>query len=152
MRLNHFTDLGLRTLIYLTQPAAIKRFTIRTAAEELNVSVHHLVKVVNFMANQGWIISLRGRNGGIMLAGPPESYRIGSLIRILEERDAARKNVLIDCLSLECPLQNQCFIKNILTEALDVFTGYLNRFSLRDVIHDPVSFGKLIKGHVPDKN
>lgn len=144
MKLNHFTDLGLRTLIYLTQPAATKRFTIRAAAEDLNVSAHHLVKVVNFMAIQGWIISLRGRNGGIMLAAPPESYRIGTLIRIMEERGSAKKNALIDCLSLDCPLRNHCFLNNILTEGLDVFTGYLNRFSLHDFICDPVSLEKNI--------
>jgi len=82
MKLNQFTDLGLRTLIYLTQPARSTPFTIRQAALELDVSANHLVKVVNFMGHQGWVVTTRGRNGGMSLARPMSEYPLGTVIRI----------------------------------------------------------------------
>ena len=85
MKLNQFTDLGLRTLIYLTQPQRASPFTISEMAQRLNISKNHLVKVVHFMARMNWVTTTRGKGGGVVLAKAPSEYRLGSVIRQLEE-------------------------------------------------------------------
>lgn len=143
MKLNQFTDIGLRTLIYLTQPERDFPFTIRQAASELHVSSHHLVKVVNFMAKQGWIVTARGHNGGIRLSCSPAEYRLGTVIRTLEER-GNNSYQLINCQSMACPLRSNCNLNAILHDAMAVFTDYLERYTLADAVRDPQSLSMLI--------
>ena len=147
MKLNQFTDIGLRTLIYLTQPERALPFTIRQVAAELLVSSHHLVKVVNFMAKQGWIVTARGHNGGIGLSRSPAEYRLGTVIRTLEER-GNNSYQLVNCHSMACPLRSNCNLNTILHGAVNVFTEHLEQYTLADAVRDPQSLGTLIRVHM----
>ena len=99
MQLTHFTDLGLRVLMYLSHPRRDTPVTIGEVAERFSASRHHLVKVVHFMSQQGWLVTTRaGRRLG---PGQPLShYRLGATIRALEH-----VNELIDCSDPPCALQ-----------------------------------------------
>lgn len=136
MKLNQFTDLGLRTLIYLTQPYRDTPFTIGEMASELKVSANHLVKVVHFLAKQGWVITTRGRNGGIVLAKTMEEYQLGTVIRTLEER-ADNSNELVNCHTPKCVLIQHCQLKSLLHGAMINFFAYLNQYTLADAVHNP---------------
>lgn len=146
MKLNQFTDLGLRALIYLTQSARATPFTINQMATEMNVSAHHLVKVVHFMARQGWVVTSRGRNGGVALARKPIDYKLGTVIRILEER-ADNSNQLVNCHSPACPLRYNCNLKSILHGAMTVFVEYLEQYTLSDAVRDPQGLSEQV--HIP---
>jgi Rrf2 family transcriptional regulator, nitric oxide-sensitive transcriptional repressor len=135
MQLNRFTDLGLRVLIYLTQPARSTPFTISEMAEELMVSHNHLVKVVHFMGKQGWVQTTRGKGGGISLARPASEYRMGEAIKMLEKNT---QNQLVDCHTTPCTLINICMLKPALDQALQVFFDYLDQYTLADMIKTPL--------------
>jgi Rrf2 family nitric oxide-sensitive transcriptional repressor len=137
MQLNRFTDLGLRVLIYLTQPARTTPFTISEMAEELKVSHNHLVKVVHFMGKQGWVQTTRGKGGGISLARPASEYRLGQAIKILEQ-NTQNQNQLVDCHSMPCTLISICALKPTLDQALTVFFDYLDQYTLADMIKKPL--------------
>lgn len=79
----HFTDLGLRVLMYLSHQVRDTPVTI-SDAERFDVSRHHLVKVVHFMGQQGWLITTRGKGGGLALAFGLQHYRLGQVVRVLE--------------------------------------------------------------------
>ena len=81
MQLNRFTDLGIRVLMYLGSIEG-SSVTIARLAEDLQVSKNHLVKVVHFMAQQQWLLTSRGKSGGIALAKRPEDYAIGNVVRV----------------------------------------------------------------------
>ena len=66
MQLNKFTDYALRILMYISQPKDAP-YTIAEIARDLRVSQNHLVKIVHFMGKQDWIITTRGKGGGIRL-------------------------------------------------------------------------------------
>ena len=87
MQLTRFTDFGLRVLMYLTQcrdrPAAV---TIPEIAARFDLSRNHLVKVVHFMSQRGWVSTARGKGGGLALARPAADYRLGDLVRELEQQ------------------------------------------------------------------
>ena len=137
MQLNRFTDLGLRVLIYLTQPARSTPFTISEMAEELMVSHNHLVKVVHFMGKQGWVQTTRGKGGGISLARPASEYRMGEAIKMLE-KNTQNQNQLVDCHKTPCTLINICILKPALDQALQVFFDYLDQYTLADMIKTPL--------------
>lgn len=143
MKLSQFTDIGLRTLIYLTQPARQEPFTIRQMAAELNVSTHHLIKVVSFMARQGWILTFRGHNGGVKLASSPADYKLGTVIRTLEER-ADNAHQLVNCHTPACPLSSNCKLKSLLQDAINNFTSYLEQYTLADAVRNPQALSGLM--------
>ena len=115
MQLTHFTDLGLRVLMYLSEPRDTP-VTIGEIAERFAASRNHLVKVVHFMAQQGWLATSRGKGGGLALARPVSHYRLGEIIRTLEDIGD-----LIDCAEPPCFLRGRCRLKGVLDEALAAF-------------------------------
>ena len=69
MQLTKYTDFGLRVLMYLTQSDGRSTpVTVPEIAERFEVSRNHLVKVVHFLSQQGWIATTRGKGGGLRLA------------------------------------------------------------------------------------
>lgn len=128
MQLTRFTDLGLRVLMYLTYKERTEPVTIPEIADIFQVSRNHLVKVVHFMAQQKWLITTRGKGGGMALAHPPEHYRIGDIVRTLEDNPR-----LIDCDKPPCVLKRSCQLSGALQRALNLFFEDLNRYTLADV-------------------
>ena len=137
MQLNRFTDLGIRVLMYLSsvdRPSV----TIGRLAEDLQVSKNHLVKVVHFMAQQQWLLTSRGKSGGIALAKRPEDYAIGNVVRVLEQNSVNGER-LINCQQPPCVLLPACGLPFILQQALEQFYQFLNQYNLADVVTQPVA-------------
>ncbi|HEX5312943.1 Rrf2 family transcriptional regulator [Aquabacterium sp.] len=132
MQLTQFTDLGLRVLMYLSHQGRDTPVTIAEVAERFTASRHHLVKVVHFMGQQGWLVTTRGKGGGLALAHPLNHYRLGATIRVLE-----RLNELIDCGDPPCTLQGRCHLKSILDEAMEALFERLDRYTLADAVGAP---------------
>ncbi|SCK07617.1 Rrf2 family transcriptional regulator [Vogesella sp. LIG4] len=133
MQLTHFTDLGLRVLMYLSEPRDTP-VTIGEIAEQFSASRNHLVKVVHFMAQQGWLATSRGKGGGLALARAASQYRLGEVIRTLEDIGD-----LIDCAEPPCFLRGRCRLKGVLDEALRAFFAVLDRYTLADVVASPTA-------------
>jgi len=141
MQLTRFADLGLRVLMYLTQPERSTPVTIVEIATQFNVPANHLTKVVHRLGQIGWIQTQRGRNGGLRLSSPPSEIRIGDVIRQMEG-DAP----LIDCDGLDCTLAGGCGLRGALGAAQRAFYESLNRHTLADVTKPPTS-GKIATLH-----
>lgn len=142
MQLTRFTDFGLRVLMYLTQcrdrHAAV---TIPEIAGRFGVSRNHLVKVVHFMAQREWVNTTRGKGGGLNLARPASEYRVGDLIRELEQQGP-----LIDCREPPCALDGSCRLSGVLAQTLNAFYDALNAYTLADLVRDPTA-AAIIKLH-----
>lgn len=134
MQLNKFSDFGLRLLMYLLQPRD-ELATIAQAAQDLKISENHLVKVTHFMSKQGWIISTRGKGGGIRLAEHAYELPIGELVRTLEHDEKA-----VNCLEPACVLRFSCGLKSVLDQALEQFYQHLNSYQLKDALERPVPY------------
>lgn len=126
MRLTRYTDYAMRVLLYLgTHPDKI--CSIAEIARTYGVSQNHLMKVVNDLANAGYVTSLRGRSGGLRLGRPAEAINIGEVIRHTEEGFD-----LVDCPS--CFIAPACGLNGALAEALTAFMAVLDGYTLADLI------------------
>lgn len=130
MQLTKQTDLGLRTLIYLALNPG-RRVAAGEIASVFGVSLHHLLKVTGRLAAAGFVETHRGKAGGLTLAAPPETLRIGSVVRELEG-----VNPLIDCEKSSCPAQPECRLKGVVDDALRAYLGVLDACSLDDLVRD----------------
>ena len=129
MQLSRFTDLGLRVLMYLCDAEPGQPITIAEVAERFDVPHNHLAKVVQFMGQQGWVVSVRGKGGGMRLAQAADRYRLGQLVRLLERTDE-----LINCAEPPCVLRGQCALKGLLAQGEDAFYEALDAFTLADAL------------------
>tara|TARA_R110002110_G_scaffold205066_1_gene416779 strand:+ start:189140 stop:189577 length:438 start_codon:yes stop_codon:yes gene_type:complete len=133
MRLTAYTDYSLRVLIYLAVSTE-ERATIREIAQHYNISRNHLMKVVQELSQRGYVVALRGKNGGLQLKKPPAEIKIGKLVAAMENDMA-----LTECLgnNNQCILTPACALRPILAEALKSFLSTLDRYTLEDVVAGP---------------
>ncbi|MEZ5386159.1 MAG: Rrf2 family transcriptional regulator [Prosthecobacter sp.] len=130
MKLSLFTDYSLRVLMF----AALKgeTFSLSEVAEAYNISRHHLVKVVNYLAKLGYLETRRGRGGGIALGMKPEKIRIGMVVRRTEDTP-----FIVECFDKQhntCPINGSCRLKGALAQAVNAFYETLDRHTLSDLV------------------
>lgn len=141
MQLTQFTDYSLRALIYI----ALRKdsCTIKDITEAYSISINHMVKIIHNLAKFGLIKTIRGKNGGILLAASPETINLGELIIKLEPNFD-----LVPCFNKEktnCCIAPICKLKSVLHEAQRVFINVLKRYTLADLLHNENELFTLLK-------
>lgn len=148
MQLNKFTDYALRILMYVARPSDVP-YTIADIARDLHVSQNHLVKIVHFMGKQHWIVTIRGKGGGLRLNPEAKSLKLGEIVRTLQGHQQ-----IVECNTPPCVLRSHCGLKGILDQALESFYQSLNQYTLGEVIqhgilpsskHSNIEFLELIQ-------
>ncbi len=131
MRLTLYTDYSLRVLIYLALEKD-QLVTITELADFYKISRNHLVKVVHNLGLGGFILTTRGKNGGIRLARTPDEIIIGEVVRETEpDLD------LLECFNPaedKCVITRTCGLKSVLLDARNTFIGTLDQYTLADII------------------
>lgn len=146
MNLTRFTDFALRTLIFV----AIRRepmTSIERVSVAFDISKNHLLKVVNALAQHGWLKTTRGRKGGIALGMPADQIRIGDVVRAMEPGFD-----LLECFDAErdqCRISKACRLKGMLHRALRSFLDELDRHTLADLVVDREALESLLVGQGP---
>jgi Rrf2 family nitric oxide-sensitive transcriptional repressor len=132
MQLTRYTDYALRVLIYLAHKDD-ELATIGEIAGAYGVSENHLMKIVHDLGKLGYIITVRGKGGGIRLGRAPEKINLGEVVRNTEETLH-----VVECLADDyaggCRLAPTCRLKGVLQEAHDAFFEHLDRYTLQDLI------------------
>ncbi|MGZ9097345.1 MAG: Rrf2 family transcriptional regulator [Micavibrio sp.] len=131
MQLTIFTDYGLRSLMYLAaQPDRL--CSIREIADHYGVSYNHLVKVAHRLSQLGYVLSVKGRGGGLKLAKDTLTLKLGDLIQTLEPNMD-----IVECFNRDmntCRITNSCRLKHYLFDAKGAFVASLNNHTLADTI------------------
>jgi Rrf2 family nitric oxide-sensitive transcriptional repressor len=135
MNLSLFTDYSLRVLMFAGVQSKAS-FSVNDVARAHRVSRHHMAKVVNFLAQRGYLSAKRGRGGGICLGRKPGEIRVGTVVRETE----AGGIPLLECFddaTNTCPLIRACRLKGVLAEASQAFFKTLDQYTLDDLIQRP---------------
>ena len=140
MQLTHYTDYGLRVLIFLSIQENEQRVTISEIAEHFKIPRNHLVKVVHRLGQLEFILSTRGKNGGIILGQPSDQIHIGDVVRKMESTLD-----IVNCESPSpCPLNPSCRLKSILQSAGDAFLNVLDQYTIADLQQAPGQLNTLL--------
>lgn len=146
MRLTHYSDLGLRLMMFLAvrqgQETSIGSATLGEVSERLAVSKNHLVKVSHQLTRAGLIESLRGRNGGVRLAYPPEDISVEQVLRATEDNFD-----LVECFggARDCTLERACRLAQALRDAREAFFASLREVSLADLVGNGLAFTRALQ-------
>jgi Rrf2 family nitric oxide-sensitive transcriptional repressor len=137
MRLTMYTDYTLRVMMYL----AVKHrqdgvATIDEMARSYDISRNHLTKIVNELAQTGFIETIRGRSGGARLARAPAEISIGAVVR-MAEKDFAVVACHDTSTPHNCAIFQACNLKRGMARAVDAFMQELDKMTLEDAISAP---------------
>jgi Rrf2 family transcriptional regulator, nitric oxide-sensitive transcriptional repressor len=133
VHLTRQTDFALRTLIFLASQPADALIQIRQICEVFDIPRNHLSKVVNKLANLGYVDSHRGRGGGIRLGREATDINIGALVRDMEPTLFP-----INCEEPACVLLPACRFRSVLGEASKAFINTLDGYALSDLMDSEV--------------
>lgn len=132
MQLTLHADYALRVLVYLgTYPDRV--VSTQEISSAYGISKHHLVRVVQTLAENGYVDVSAGRSGGVRLAREPQQIRLGDVVRNAEPN--LRLAECFDEKTNTCPIAPVCALKGMLNEALNAFLARLNRYTVADVLH-----------------
>ncbi|WLR49963.1 Rrf2 family transcriptional regulator [Bacillus tianshenii] len=75
---------GLTIMIALAKKTGDSPTSLKSIAQEYNLSEHYLEQLIAPLRNAGLVKSIRGAYGGYILAKDAESITAGDIIRVLE--------------------------------------------------------------------
>ena len=131
LRLTRYSDYSLRVLMYLALcPGQL--VTIDEISRAYDISKTHLTKVVHDLGRAGYVETIRGRGGGLRLAGDPVDIGVGEVVRHTEGSFD-----LVECFdsaTSRCRLASVCTLHGVLDEALDAFLATLDQYTLADLV------------------
>jgi Rrf2 family nitric oxide-sensitive transcriptional repressor len=114
-----------------------------------DIKPNHLTKVVHHLGRCGWVDTLRGKGGGLMLARPPSEIRIGQVV--LDTEGQAEP---AECFADEpsrCTIVRCCRLKGVLAQAVEAFYAVLDRSTLADITASPQELGRVLQFTRPPK-
>ena len=132
MRLTKFTGHAIRILIDCAQ-ANGGLVKVATISDRLDITPQNAFKIVNLLARAGFIMSVRGRNGGVKLARPAAAIRIGDVVRATE----------VTHLEIEGALAGSREpghgVNRVLDTALEAFIEVLDQHTIADMARNQMS-------------
>jgi len=140
MQLTQFTDYSLRALIYIALRKEV--CTINDIAKAYAISSNHLLKIIHHLSKLGVIKTIRGKNGGIIMAQNPADINLGELVIKLEPHFD-----LVPCFNKEkanCCIAPVCKLKRILCDAKDSFLRVLKSYTLADILANEIALKALL--------
>jgi Rrf2 family nitric oxide-sensitive transcriptional repressor len=141
VRLTTFSDYTLRVLIYLGVHDH-QTATVGQIAAAYGISANHLMKVVHYLAQGGYIETTRGKGGGMRLGLAPEKINLGEVMRATEDN---RK--LVECFDRDasnCRIEPACVLRGVLGEALGAFFRSLDAYTLADLLVPKTRLAKML--------
>lgn len=137
MRLTVYTDYTLRVMIYLAMKYRSGEVaTIDEIAGAYGISRNHLMKIVNELAQSGFIETTRGRAGGARLARAPHSISLGEVVR-MAEKDFAVVQCQDRTFEADCAVFQACNLKRGLRRAVDAFMAELDKMTFEEAVSAP---------------
>ena len=144
MQLSKFTDYGLRLLMQLMAMGP-ERVSVKRIAATFEISEHHVAKVASELVKGGFVLSDRGRAGGLTLAKDPTDILIGDVVRHLTGDVPAAECFNRDSNEQNCRAFAQCGLRGPLIEAQQAFFNVLDNYSLHDVVARPAMMRELLE-------
>jgi Rrf2 family protein len=134
MLLNRSAQYSLLALIYLARQPEGRYVMTRDVADALSLPQPFLAKVLQPMTRRGWLLSSRGRFGGVTLA---EATRAMSILQIIEHLDnfGGRRDCLLGLRN--CDDTSACVLHCQWQPIKDELRTYLASHNLAQMADDP---------------
>jgi len=133
VKLSTRAEYGLRAMFELASKYGQGPVPLRVIARDQEISENYLEQLIAVLRKAGLVESVRGPQGGYMLAAPPESITVGDVVRVVEGPIAP-----MDCVSegtqADCGRAGCCASRVIWEKVRDSISEVLDGFTLADMV------------------
>jgi len=123
----------VQAMVDLAQHMAEGPISLKSIAERQNLSEHYLEQLIPELRKAGLVKSIRGAQGGYILAKKPEVINIGDIIRALEGPIAP-----VECTYQAgencCEKTNFCLTREVWVKVRDSINDVVDSISLEDLL------------------
>lgn len=123
---------ALRVMLDLAQHREDGYISLKTIADRQQVSMKYLEIIVSSLKKAALVDSTRGKEGGYMLSKEPSEYRVGDILRCIEDNLAP-----VSCIksgSVSCERAGECMTVPMWMELDELINNYLDAVTLDDLI------------------
>lgn len=132
---------GLRAMIELALRDQEDPVSVKSIAECQDISEAYLEQLMAILSRRGLVRSIRGAQGGYLLARDPSTIRVGDVIRALDG-----PLVPVECVSRENPVNckryDHCPTRPVWERVRDVLEKSLDSLTLQDLRNQMLASGK----------
>ncbi|SES72287.1 transcriptional regulator, BadM/Rrf2 family [Natronincola peptidivorans] len=135
MKLSTKGRYGLKAMFDLTIHYGDGPIALKSIAERQEISDHYLEQLIAILRKAGLVKSVRGAQGGYMLAAEPKNITVGDIIRTLEGPLAPSDCVMEDD-PKSCEKANYCVTKVVWEKIRDSMNNVIDSITLGDMLED----------------
>ena len=123
---------ALRVMLDLAQHPEDGYVSLKTVADRQGISMKYLEMIVGGLKKAELVDSTRGKEGGYKLNRSPADYKVGEILRSLEDNLAP-----VACIkdgSVHCEQASACMTIPMWKELDDITNAYLDGVTLEDLL------------------
>jgi len=125
------TDYAVRALKYIYKKN--NSVNIAELSKELDISHSFLRKILQMMAHEGILKSVKGKNGGFEIIQSPETIKITDIIEVFQGEIELNRCLVKDEI---CPDRCKCSLRKKVSEIENFVSGMFSSLSLKDLIDE----------------
>ena len=104
---------------------------IKDIAASQGISAKYLEQIISSLKKAGYVRSLRGAQGGYMLAREPQTYSVGSILRLTE--GSMKPVACLEDDPNQCARAGECVTLRLWEMLDDAIEGVLDKVTLQDL-------------------
>jgi Rrf2 family cysteine metabolism transcriptional repressor len=135
LRLSTKGRYGVKAMVELALSYGEGPIALNSIAERQNISIHYLEQLFASLRKAGYVKSIRGAQGGYVLADKPQNITVGDIIRTLEG-PLAPTDCVIEEDSKECSRAEFCVTRTVWIKIKDSINYVVDSITLQDMIDD----------------
>lgn len=135
MKLSTRGRYGLMMMLDLAQHGTEEPVSLRAVADRQQLSESYLEQLVSPLRDAGLLRSVRGKQGGYMLARSPSEITVGDIVRAVEG-PIAPVECVNDQVEVDCPRYPECPTRSVWLRLRDSITQVLDSINLADLVAD----------------
>ncbi|MCA0384399.1 MAG: Rrf2 family transcriptional regulator [Firmicutes bacterium] len=136
MKLSTRGRYGLKAMFDLALNFGEGPISLTSIAERQAISVNYLEQLISPLRKANLVESVRGAQGGYMLAKSPENITVGVILTTLEGPLAPTDCVVVDGDDEVCDHSSYCVTKVIYEKIYESITSVVNSITLQHMIDD----------------
>ncbi|MDE7447078.1 MAG: Rrf2 family transcriptional regulator [Lachnospiraceae bacterium] len=123
---------ALRLLLDLAVYNTGEPISLKDVARRQEISEKYLEQIISMLNKAGFVRSIRGAQGGYMLAKAPSEYTVGMILRLTEGSLAPVSCVGED--SIECERRQGCVTVRVWEKLNDAVNQVVDNITLADLV------------------
>lgn len=123
---------ALRIMLDLAQHSEDGYISLKTISERLDLSLKYLEMIVGALKKAELVDSTRGKEGGYKLNRAPEDYKVGDILRCIEDNLAP-----VACIKegeIQCDRSGGCLTIPMWKELDELTNAYLDTVTLHNLL------------------